>query len=334
MPAEEPTRRPTDAAHLRDRTVAPPAELLNLPWIDIHNHAHTLSWTDRERYALSGCRAMVTVASGNHWAPYKPVRGEDLRYLWDDAINRRPAIERNHFFEMHLALGVQTGVRVEDPDELLEAMEAYCDLDEVVAIGETGVRPVQHVSAWPLDEQRSVVRKQMEMARRYDLPLILHTPSALPGLESESRHGMGGAGFELNTSLAQPPVLEGDEANLEAVKLDVAAAADAGLAEERVIASHADAGNAGYLMRETECYVSFTIGNAWMTDVTPEVVAATIEEYGPERVMVDTDAANVLRSDPLAIKRAILELYRRGIDESAIRQVVLENPRHVFGIGT
>nr|WP_223301992.1 hypothetical protein [Haladaptatus sp. R4] len=47
--------------------------------------------------------------------------------------------------------------------------------------------------------------------------------------------------------------------------------------------------------------------------------------------MIDTDCANVLRTDPDAIKRAMFELYRYGIDTESIRKVVFENPRDVFG---
>ncbi|WP_435176692.1 TatD family hydrolase [Halorussus sp. AFM4] len=330
MTRTQPTKRPTDAEYLEDEPVELPPELLNLPWIDVHNHAHTLSWADRERYALSGCRSMVMVASGYHWTPYKPVRAEDVRFLWDDAVNRRAAIERDHFFEAKLGLGVHTGVRIEDPDALLDAMDGYCELDAVVAVGETGVTPSQHVSAWDLDEQRAVVEAQMELAADHDLPVILHTPNRTTDDGRSYRPGVGIPGYEKNTGLGREPVIEAENAALEAVKIDVEAASDAGLAEEQVVASHADPNNIEYIMERTDCYASFTIGHSWLVGVTAADVADAIDEYGPDRIMVDTDCANVLRTDPFALKRAIFELYRLGIDEDAIRQVVLENPRDVF----
>ncbi|MFC4990071.1 TatD family hydrolase [Saliphagus infecundisoli] len=332
MTPSQPTRRPTDAAY-GDRETEYPTELLNLPWIDVHNHAHTLSWDDRERYALAGCRAMVMVASGYHWTPYKPVRAADVRYLWDDAINRRPAIERDHFVEAKLGLGIHTGVRIENPDELLGAMGDYLELEEVVAVGETGVTPSQHVSRWELDEQRAVVEAQMELAADHDLPVILHTPNQSRDSGRSYRPELGTPGYEKNPGLGQDPVIDGENPALEAVKIDVEAARDAGLAEERVVASHADLDNTAYLMEETDCYLSYTIGHSWLIGVDAEDVADAIEAYGPDRIMVDTDCANVLRTDPFALKRAILELYRYGIDPEAIRTVVLENPRQVFGIG-
>jgi len=331
MSSNYPTRRPTDEAYLDDASFDPPTSLLTLPWVDCHNHAHTLSFADRERYAVAGCRSMVMVASGYHWTPYKPVRSEDIRYLWDDVINRKRAIERQHFFETNLALGVHTGVRIEDPDDLLAAMADYCRLDEVVALGETGVTPAQHAEAWALDEQRAVVQAQMELAADHDLPVILHTPNDIDDGPSY-RDGVGLPGFESNVSLAREPVLTGENPALEAVKIDVAAAADAGLPEERIVASHADPNNVDYLLGETDCHISFTVGYPWLTGVDAADVADAIREYGPDRVMMDTDCANILRTDVFSVKKAIFELYRLGIDVDAIRKVVLENPMRVFGL--
>ena len=327
-----PTRRPTDASQL-NREEPPPRELLTLPWIDPHNHAHTLSWGDREQFALAGCAAMVMVASGIHWTPYRPVHADDVRYLWDDAINRLPAIGRDHFFDARLAVGVQTGVRVEGPDGLLESMEDYLALDEVVAIGETGVTPAQQGSAWSVDDQLDVIRAQMAMAGRHDLPLILHTPNPSGESDAPYRPGIGVPGYERNTSLVAEPVIDADDAALEALRLDMDAAEDAGLDESRIVASHADPNNLAYLVEETDCLVSFTIGQPWLTGVSAATVADAISRYGPERVMVETDAANVLRSDVLAVKRAVLDLYRRGVDVDDVRRVVWDNPREAFGIG-
>nr|WP_223301993.1 TatD family hydrolase [Haladaptatus sp. R4] len=221
MNSTNPTKRPTDAEYLDEDDRSYPRELLNLPWFDGHNHAHTLSWDDRERYALSGCEGMVMVASGYHWTPYKPVRAEDVRFLWDDAINRRAAIERNHFFEARLGLGIHTGVRIENPDELVEAMDRYCELDEVVAVGETGVTPAQHVEAWDVDEQRAIVRAQMELADRHGLPIILHTPNQSGSSGRSYRPEFGIPGYEKNTSLGQDPVITGENPALRAVEMDV-----------------------------------------------------------------------------------------------------------------
>jgi predicted metal-dependent TIM-barrel fold hydrolase len=139
-------------------------------------------------------------------------------------------------------------------------------------------------------------------------------------------------GYEKNVSLGAEPVIDADNPALEAVRIDVEVAREVGLNEGRIVASHADPDNVAYLLEDTDCYASFTLGHSWMTGVTAADVADAIETYGPERIMVDTDCANILRSDPFSLKRAILELYRLGIDVDDIRQVVWENPRSVLGL--
>ena len=328
-----PTRRPTDLDREAGESFDPPNSLLTMPWVDGHTHAHTLSWADRERYALTGCRGLVTVASGYHWTPYRPVRAADVRYCWDDALARRPNVEREHFYDVGVALGVHTGVRVADPADLLAALADYCELEEVVAVGETGVTPSQHAERWPLDGQREAVREQFALAADHDLPAILHTPNQRAADGRSYRPGVGTPGFERDGALATDPVLDGENPALEATRMDVELAREAGLPESRVVASHADPNLVDYLLGETDCYASFTVGYPWLTGVDAADVADAIERYGPERVLLDTDCANVLRTDPFAVKRAVFELYRLGVETSAIRQVVYENPRELFGVG-
>ena len=326
------TLRPTDDAFRDAGTEPPPRDLLTLPWIDVHNHAHTLSWSDREKYALSGCVGMVMVASGYHWTPYKPIEPTDIRYLWDDAINRRAAIEQDHFFEASLGIGLHTGVRIDGVDALLDAMDVYCTRDDIVAIGETGVTPTQHVESWGIEDQRDLLYQQCTLASSHDLPLILHLPVDTDGPPRSTRVGYGIPGFEKHADLRTPAQYTAENPAVEALTIDIETAREAGIAEKSIVASHTGPGTLEYLMEHTDCYASFTLGHQWLLGVTVDTVAAAIQTYGPERIMLDTDCANVLRSDPFAIKRAIFGLYHRGIEPETIRTIVYENPRSVFDI--
>lgn len=66
-----------------------------------------------------------------------------MRYLWDEALVRLRTIERNHQFELKLALGIHTWSRVDGVDELLSVLPTYLELDAVAAIGEIGVTTAQ-----------------------------------------------------------------------------------------------------------------------------------------------------------------------------------------------
>ncbi|MDS0295691.1 TatD family hydrolase [Halogeometricum luteum] len=332
MDTHYPTKRPTDAAFRTGEAPEPfPPELTNVPWIDIHNHAHTLSWNEREQFALSGCQGMVMMAAAYYWTPYKPVAPEDVRYLWDDALNRLPQIRRSHVFDAKLGVGIHTGARVEDYEELLDVMPEYCALEEVAAVGEIGITASQHVSAWPLEDQKEVMRRQMEIAADHDLPAVVHTPPDLEDVDIPYRKRGTIPGYELDMSYQQEPVLEAEDVKRAATELDVELAGEAGLAEEQVVLSHADRGIAPYVLEDTDCYLSFTVSYPWLLGVTPRDVAEVVQEYGPERVLVETDSAGILRSDVFSFKRTIFELYRMGLDVDTIRQVVYENPQQVLG---
>lgn len=302
-------------------------ELTNVPWIDVHNHAHTLSWDDREKLALSGCEAAITIGAAYYWAPYRPVRAEDVRSLWDEALARTRPIERSHLFEVKLGLGVHTWSRVENVEALLASLPGYLELDVVAAVGEIGVTKSQHVHEWNLDAQREVVTEQMRIAEEYDTPVILHTP---PTLNEGSVIGSRMPVYEVDLELLQEPVLNEEGTSLQGTKIDVECARAAGLPDEKVVVSHADPTITEYVMESTDCYLSFTVGYPWLTGVTAADVADAIETHGPDRIMIDTDCAGVIKSDPFAIKRSIFELHRRGIDTDDIRRVVHENPRDVF----
>ena len=242
-----PTRRAVPQFTVEGENVP---ELMNLPWIDAHNHAHTLSWDDREKLALSGCEASIVVAAAYYWAPYRPVRAEDVRYLWDEAIARSRAIERSHLFEVKLALGVHTWSRVENVEELLAVLPEYLELDVVAAVGEIGVSKAQHVHEWSLGEQQDVIEEQMRIADAHDRPVILHTP---PTLNEDSVIDGQMPVYEVDLTLLQEPVLTGENVSLQGTKLDIECARDAGLPDERVVVSHADKTMTEYVMDETVC---------------------------------------------------------------------------------
>ncbi|KTG11513.1 hypothetical protein AUR64_03135 [Haloprofundus marisrubri] len=329
MDTTYPTQRPTDAEFSDNATF--PVELTNIPWIDIHNHAHTLSWNEREQFALSGCQGMVMMAAAYYWTPYKPVESQDVRYLWDDALNRRAEIQRSHVFDAKLGIGMHTGVRIDDYEELLAVMPEYCALDEVAAVGEIGITASQHVATWPLDEQKEVMRRQMEIAADHDLPAVVHTPPNLDHVDIPYRERGRIPGYELDMRLQQDPVLEADDVKRAATELDVELKDDAGLADEKLVLSHADREIAPYVLENTDCFLSFTVSYPWLLGVTPRDVAAVVDEYGPERILVETDSAGILRTDVFSFKRTIFELYRMGLDVETIRQVVYENPKQVLG---
>ncbi len=65
------------------------------------------------------------------------------------------------------------------------------------------------------------------------------------------------------------------------------------------------------------------------TKATPERAADLVEQYGAERIMVNS-AADWGPSDPLAVPKFIFQMRRRGHGEATIRRVVYDNPLTFF----
>lgn len=336
-PTERPTAAISDEATERSRAYPPEAK--DIPWIDIHQHTGTLSWDHHEKMDASGARAVVMIAASYFQVPYRPVGATDWRFLWDQSLRRAGEISRNHFFDVYLAVGIHFGAAIEGVDDLLEALPEYCRLDEVAAIGETGIDPVQSVSAWPIEDQRATLERQMHVAREEGLPVILHTPgnrddapprSSVPAQFSRTVTPK----FEYEGAPNTEPQFDDmTDAKRQAAKLDVEAADEAGLPHEQVVVDHGTPGIADYVLDETGCYLSFSLVREFES-TRPEEIAAVIEEYGSDRILLDSDLLAGLYADDAALtmRRMTLDLLRLGVDPDDVRNVVYENPKDVLGL--
>jgi hypothetical protein len=325
MAHDGPTARPTGEAP----EAGDPPEPLDLRWVDVHQHTGSLTWNDREKFDLSGCVAAVMVAAGYYWTPYRPVAARDVRFLWDDALRRARAFDHRHFYDQRVAVGVHTWARVEGADELLAAMPAYLDADRVVAVGETGVEATHHTAAWPLEEQRDVVREQCHLAREADLPVLFHTPgSSKGGLDP-----LDAAAYEEGDRNFTAPLFGGGSGSTkrEAVETDLALADEAGLPDERVVVDHADGSVVDLVLGETDCWLAFTVGGA-LRSVDARDVARAVEAYGANRVIVDSDLIGAMQTDAFVIPRTAMALLRLGLSREQVRRVVYENPVRALGL--
>jgi predicted metal-dependent TIM-barrel fold hydrolase len=310
----------------RDIGVSPeagdPPDPLDMPWVDLHQHTGSLTWNDREKFDLSGGEAAVMIAAGYYWTPYRPVRPEDVRFLWDDALRRAAAFDQRHFYDQYVAVGVHTWSRVEDAADLLAVLPEYCEHDRVVALGETGIESTHHTTSWSLDDQKEVVREQLHVARETDLPVVVHTPGSSKG-DMDPRHSHS---YEEGNRNFTDPVL-GSDPKREAVEIDLALADEAGLAEERLVIDHAGESVRDFVLENTDCYLAYSVSAPWLRGVDARDVAGAIEAHGADRVIVDTDLIGAMENDPFVMKRTAMDLLRLGIPREDVRKVVYENSK-------
>lgn len=87
------------------------------------------------------------------------------------------ALELAEAYEhVYAAVGWHPVDAIDCTDEKLDWIEELASHEKVVAIGETGLD--YHWDKSPRDIQKNVFRKQIELAKRVDLPIIIHNRNA------------------------------------------------------------------------------------------------------------------------------------------------------------
>jgi len=170
---------------------------------------------------------------------------------------------------------------------VLEILPRFLVKEGVLAVGEIGFD-----DQTPAEED--CFARQLELARRFDLPVLVHTP------HRDKKHGtertlaiLREHRFSMERTLV-------DHNNEETLPL--------------VLEAGAWAGHSVYPH----------------TKMDEQRMAALVRRYGPERILVNS-AADWGVSDPLKVPKTVAEMRRVGIGDREIEQVVWKNPIAFFG---
>jgi uncharacterized protein len=171
-------------------------------------------------------------------------------------------------------------------DEVISLLPRYLAKDGVVAVGEVGFDDQTEA------EERSLM-KQFELAREFDLPVLIHTP------HRDKKQGT------IHT--------------IETIR-------KAGFPEERVLIDHNNEETLP-LVLETKCWAGHSIYPH--TKMDEQRMAVLVKKYGPDRIIVNS-AADWGISDPLKVPKTIEVMRAQGIPEDIIQQIVWHNPIGFF----
>lgn len=171
--------------------------------------------------------------------------------------------------------------------EVLAQLDRFLDHPRCVAVGEVGF---DRNTA----EEEDVFRRQVEMALKKRLPILVHAP-----------HKDKKRGIERTIRV------------LQEMKVDPA----------RAVIDHSTEETTG-LIRDAGFWAGHTVYP--VTKLTPERAADIVQRHGVERMMIHS-AADWGPSDPLSVPRTIVELRRRGFPRARIEQLVWTNPNVFFG---
>jgi uncharacterized protein len=171
-------------------------------------------------------------------------------------------------------------------DGVIALLRRYLAKDGVVAVGEIGYDD-------QTDAEELYFRTQMDLAREFALPILIHTPH-----RDKKR---------------------GTERTLALVK-------QAGFPPELTLVDHNNEETLP-LVLDSGCWAGHSIYP--FTKMDEERMVALVKRYGPERIIVNS-AADWGVSDPLKVPKTEAAMRKAGIPEADIEVVLWRNPVRFF----
>ena len=292
-----------------------------IPYIDSHCHTHGFPYDAWETIGSTGVAAVVISAGNPH--VHREIHDEvpdlnDVRRYWEEPIRFSKSAENMHFFKVFVGVGISFMTRVDQWEQALDLIPELLKKSNVVAIGETGIDPVQYFGMrWPVEEQKIVFEEQVRLAKKLDVPFILHTPT--PKKNRDFLH-------ELAVS-----EIPNEEYKRYFLDFDMEIINKVGLDHKRLVIDHVDETILEYVLEETDAYIGIGVGQT-MRHTNPQYFADVVERHGPDRLMVNSDHVAYVSNDLLAIPKTIRELRRRGVKDLNIRKAVFSNANEFYGL--
>jgi len=143
------------------------------------------------------------------------------------------------------------------------------------------------------EAEEEVMRRQLEVANDLNMLVMVHTP------HTNKR--------------------EGTRRTIEVLQ-------DVGLDPDQVIIDH----NNSETIDLSVAYGGWHGMTIYPTKVSTDEAVSIFEQYGTDRMLINT-AADWGESDPLNIVKTSLAMRKRGYSDSAIKQVVWDNPLQFYG---
>jgi predicted metal-dependent TIM-barrel fold hydrolase len=252
---------------------------------DPHIHMTSRTTDDYEAMRDAGVRALVEPA---FWLGQPRTNVGSFVDYFDSLLGWERFRAAQFGIAHHCALALNPK-EANDPRcaEVLDVLPRYLAKDGVVAVGEVG-----YDSMTP--EEDDAFARQLELALRHDLPVLVHTPHR--------------------------DKQEGTKRTLDVVR-------ESGLAPHRVLVDHLNETTVA-MVADAGCWMGFSVYPDTKMDEARMV--ALLAEYGTERMLVNS-AADWGRSDPLKTRKTGLAMLDAGFAESDVDAVLWHNPVEFYG---
>ena len=258
-------------------------------FIDSHLHTNLIDDGQTERLAMAGMIGavipMLHSLSGIFHA-------DGCLNLWDRFLGFEIKRGETIGYKAFVSLSVPMyGLSDDGVDECLKRMPEYLKRDRVVAIGEIGL----DVGS---EKEKRIFRSQVKLAKKFNLPIIAHTPIRL--------------------APQAPAVIREVVKILKEEKFDIG----------RVVLDHAGESTFDYRLKS-----GATVGLSVCNDKMPPEAAANLIFDNPKKrnkIVVNTEVAG--GDGYFTVPRVILCLRRLGMTLDEIDQVVYKNPKEFFNL--
>jgi predicted metal-dependent TIM-barrel fold hydrolase len=252
---------------------------------DPHIHMTSRTTDDYAAMAAHGVQALVEPA---FWLGQPRTSVGSFVDYFDALIGWEPFRASQFGIRHHCTIALNPK-EANDPRcrEVLDVLPRYLAKDGVVAVGEVG-----YDSMTP--EEDEVFAAQLELAKRFELPVLVHTPHR-------------------------------DKAAGTTRTLDVVR--ESGVPAERVVVDHLNEVTVKEVA-DSGCWMGFSIYPD--TKMDPDRMVVILQQFGTERILVNS-AADWGKSDPLRTYATGQAMLAAGFTADDVDQVLWRNPVAFYG---
>jgi len=256
-----------------------------MKYFDPHIHMLSRTTDDYENMAEAGILGVVEPA---FWQGQPRTNVGTFIDYYDSLIGWEP-FRASQFGIRHfctMGLNPKEANNVAMAEEVMKVLPRFCQKDTVVGVGEIGYDD-------QTAEEERFFAAQMELAKEFELPVLIHTPHR--------------------------DKVKGTERSIALVK-------EVGINEEMVIIDHLNEQTLPMVL-ETGCWRGHSVYP--FTKMSEDRMVELLKQYGTEKMVVNS-AADWGRSDPLKVPKTGAAMLKAGFSETEVEKVLFENPINFF----
>ncbi|KKM11326.1 hydrolase TatD [Clostridiales bacterium PH28_bin88] len=249
--------------------------------VDSHSHVSLLPFEALESMALAGVRKIIGCSIF-----FGATHAETLFDHFHQMLTLSMSNAAKNGIKLFLAVGIHPMGTPEDWPRVVDALPSYLKMSGVIGLGEIGLHEGNK-------REQAVLRKQLEVARAYGVPVVIHTPP---------------------------------QHRVEITQKTIEIAAAVGMEPGKMIIDHANLDIVD-LIEDFGAIPGLTIRQEGLT---PHLLLNHLERF--QRGVLNSDYSNLKPNDPLIVPKTVRYLELSGAPPEIIARIARYNAEEFFGI--